>query len=334
MRTRIAVVPGLLMLLSVGPTNAQQEGGYLRKADIKRAEGLVTVVSNHPRPLEQVLEAVLPMYGWWVDYEEPPYQSSLELFDPTAGSWKASHPNGPRTLFIRGGAFRTDYRESEATADSPQEQATVIRKIVSDYNASGNPGQFEVRRRADGRLQIVGVSVKEESGLALHTASVLDTLITMPIGSMPLDEAFDTFLEALNSRSAIKVRGIGPKNMFHLTTVTMPGREMLARTALLELLSQAKIRTYWMMLYEPDSKDYFLTIRLAMRGREFVRVPATTSPVDAPDDTRQSDCSRRAFRSPRIDSYARCPPIVQVAPQSVAPINLHRTGVAFAARDR
>jgi hypothetical protein len=58
-----------------------------------------------------VLQAVLQEYGWAIDYEDSPYQSSLEVVDATAPSWKASHPNGPWAFTIRGGEFRTGYSE-------------------------------------------------------------------------------------------------------------------------------------------------------------------------------------------------------------------------------
>jgi hypothetical protein len=51
------------------------------------------------------------------------------------------------------------------------------------------------------------------------------------------------------------------------TEVTLTGVEMPARDALHWALSQAKVRTYWLMYYEPDSKVYFLNIQPATRPR-------------------------------------------------------------------
>jgi hypothetical protein len=125
--TTFGIMP---MLFFAGPAMAQQPNAYLRDAEVHRAGNIVTIVANDPRPLEQVLQTVLPEYGWTIDYEDPPYQSGLEVVEVAAPSWKAAHPNGPQAINVRGGAFRTGYIE-------PAEQATVIRKIVADYNSSG-----------------------------------------------------------------------------------------------------------------------------------------------------------------------------------------------------
>lgn len=53
----------------------------------------------------------------------------------------------------------------------------MLRKIVSDYNPSGNPGQFVVRKGPDGRLSVVGVSIKDATGTEESVGSVLDTRV-------------------------------------------------------------------------------------------------------------------------------------------------------------
>ena len=260
--TALSIVP---MLLRAQSSLAQQPGNYLDHAEIQRVAAMVTVVANDPRPLHQALDAVREEYGWSIDYEDPPYQSGLELIDVTDPTWKAAHPTGFRAMNIRGGSFRTNYTESAATATSAKEQALVIRKIVADYNASGNPGQFIVRERADGRLEVVGTSVKHESGAPLRVAPILDMPITVPAGSMNLADALTAILSALNAKSSAKVGGTGPTNLMIQTQVKLSGIETSARDALHEVLSQAKIRLHWALLYDAGMQAYFLNVQMADR---------------------------------------------------------------------
>jgi len=256
---RFLIIGIMPTLFFAGAAMAQQSNSYLRDAELHRAGNIVTIVANDPRPLEQALQAVLQEYGWTIDYEDPPYQSSLELVDVTAPGWKAAHPSGPRALNIRGGEFRTSYSE-------PAVQAKVIRQIVADYNSSGNPGQFEVRERADGRLQVVGIGVKDDSGSQQRVPSLLDEQVLVPAGSMNLHEAVAAILTALNARSDVKVGGDVPSNMGFQTMVKLSGSEMSARDALREVLSQAKLGTYWLLNYDAGMKTYILNIELATRA--------------------------------------------------------------------
>lgn len=260
----LSIVP---VFLCAELSRAQNLPNYTRDAEIQRTDGKVSVVSIYPRPLQQVLDAVTQEYGWAIDYEDPPYQSSLELVDATHPNWRAAHPDSPGVMNIRGGLFRTTYPESESTAVSTMEQARVIRQVVADYNASGNPGQFAVRDTAQGRLEIVGISVKDESGAQMPAAPILDTPIHVQAGSMRLDDAISAMLREVSRMTGTDVGfASGPTNLMIQTTVTLSGAEMPARDALREVLSQAKIHLYWRLLYDAGYKAYFFNVVIATRA--------------------------------------------------------------------
>jgi hypothetical protein len=272
MRPFMTALSIVVALLCPGASIAQHQGyleysrNFLEYAKVQRADGLVTCVANSSRPLNQALDAISEEYGWSVDYEDPPYQSSLELIDVTSPVWRAAHPTSEsRALGIRGGAFRTTYPESPATATSAEQRLIVLRQIVADYNASGNPGQFAVREFAGGRLGIVGTSVKDESGNQIPTPSVLDTPVTVRGGSMNLGEAVDIILEALNVKTATKLGASLPTNLMFQTQVKLPEGEMPARDALHQVLAQAKGKLYWRLLYGPGRQAYGFNVLIARR---------------------------------------------------------------------
>jgi hypothetical protein len=270
MRKLMTVLATALLQLCVGQSSAQEKGGFIEYAKIQRAGGVVTCVANDPRPLLQVLDAVTEEYGWSIDYEDPPYQSRRELADVTDAKWRSANPMAPAAMQIRGGAFRTTYPESAATATSDTDKAVVIKKVVADYNGSGNPGQFTVRKRGDGRLEIVGISVKDDAGAQLATTPILDTPITLQAGTMNAADAVVAIVTALDakldSKSDIKVGiGILPTNLMMQTQVKVSGGEMSARDALHLVLSQAKGKLFWRLLYDAGLRSYYLSVLITKR---------------------------------------------------------------------
>jgi hypothetical protein len=266
MRKFMTVVSIVSVLLCAEPSSAQQRRDFLRRAEVQRVGGMLTCVANYPRPLEQVLDAVSEEYGWSIDYEDPPYQSSFELIDDTDPQWRAANPTAAGVRRVRGGSFRATYAESAVTATSAKEKAIVIGKVVADYNASGNPGQFAIREPANGHLEIVGTSVKDEGGAQLRITPILDTPVTVQSASMNAEEAVAAILSALSIRTGTKVvPATQPTNLMMQTTVKVSGTEMSARDALHEVLSQAKIRLYWRLLYDADSQTYYFNVEMAKR---------------------------------------------------------------------
>jgi hypothetical protein len=255
-------------LLCAAKSWGGQSGQFLEHAVIDRTgdQGTVTCIANDPRPLLQALDAISVEYGWSIDYEDPPYQSSLELAEVTDAKWRAANPTTPAFRLVRGGSFRTTYSESPDTATSDKERATIIRKLVADYNASGNPGQFTVRENAGGRLEINGSSVRDERGAQLSKSSILDTPITVPTASKNAAEAVGNILKALNAKTKTKVGiGILPDNRMMQTQVKLAVTEMPARDALHQVLAQVKGQLYWRLLYDAGMQAYFFSVLDARR---------------------------------------------------------------------
>src|SRR5258708_2205976 len=121
-----------------------------------------TLTSNNPRPLMQAIEAISQEYGWTVDFEDPPYRSHFDLPDDTDPTWRANHPNAKGVTRVSGGLFQSNFPEPSTISDKAEEQ--VLQKLVSDYNSSGNPGKFVVRKEGETRYAVIGVSRRDETG--------------------------------------------------------------------------------------------------------------------------------------------------------------------------
>jgi len=122
----------------------------------------------------QAVEAISQEYGWIVDFEDPLYQSHFDLVDATDPEWRASHPNEKGATRVSGGLFQSSFPEPSSIPSGNAEEQ-VLQKLVADYNSSGNPGKFSVRKEADGRYALVGVSRKDETGKDETVNPLLDT---------------------------------------------------------------------------------------------------------------------------------------------------------------
>jgi hypothetical protein len=214
------------------------------------------VSANHPRPLFQTVEAVIREYGWVVDYEDPPYFSTFDLTDDTDPRWRASHPNSKGVVRVVGSAFQSTF--PEPVGETTREQ--VLKKIISDYNLSGNPGKFALRKEGENRYAVMGVAVKDDTGKDKDAPVLLDTLMTVPEAHRSAFDTLNLVLNTLSTTSGVNVHasmlstnGIGDPD------IVVGGKGVPARTLLLQTLSAAhKHRTIrWELRYSPDRPEYF-----------------------------------------------------------------------------
>lgn len=271
MRMLFSVATFISMLIAAQPAHAELHT-YLRNAELRREDGTVTIHADDPRPLAQALDSISREYGLSIGYEDPPYRSWFDLYDATAESWKRTHPDGPRGLTVNGGAFDARYAESSGARPTLAELKSIVDSVVADFNASGNPGRFEVRELAAGGLAVVGISVADEQGAQTDIVPILDTPITLYGGSMRADSAFDELERELQAKSGQKVGVSATGNLFAQSQLELPVGEMSARTALYNLISQLRVEFHWRAFYDAGMQMYLVNlVPTTTRNRDLIR---------------------------------------------------------------
>jgi hypothetical protein len=244
---------------------------------VRRENGMVTWEARGARPLEQVVAMLAEEYDLMVDFEEPPYYSDSDLVDVTPANVRAAHPE---MAPVRGmiGRFQMVFNESAAQATALAQRESVVRKVASDYNASGAAGRFEVRCSPAGRLAIIGNRMKNASGSEQPVVPVLDTPISVRVETRDAYTTVEVIVTALNEQSGIKVfAGLVPNNAFFQHRVTVGGDRVTARSLLQDLIAQTKLSVYWLLLYDPNAKTYGFNIIGRQRTPEGMRrVPTPT----------------------------------------------------------
>ncbi|MGH9404618.1 MAG: hypothetical protein ACRD3D_02145 [Terriglobia bacterium] len=237
-----------------------------QERSVTHHNGSVTVVINDPRPLAQAITAVSEEYGWVVDYEEPPWQSSRDLRDMSPAAWHAAHPGKRGFMIPAGGAFQSTYTEGPDMWGSATREEQILDKVVSDYNNSNNPGKFLLRQQSDGSYAVIGDLAEDNNGSEVPVGAYLDTVITIPSATRSADTTVDLILSAVSAKTGIVGRqgGLGSINLMRQSTITVGGANEPARELLIQVAHAMGLKMVWDLWYLPDLQKYALKLRPAV----------------------------------------------------------------------
>ena len=224
---------------------------YLRQPTVSESEGAVHITANSPRPLAQVLDALRQKYKWVVSYEDPQFTAAQDLTTaPGNGDERIQLPNG--------GSFSVDF-----PATNPDEEKTV-RAVVDAYNHSKNPGRFELRRIPQGDFYVVGIGANDDKGRISSQQVVFDTPITIAAEDKSIAETLNAICQQISSQAHVQVTvGVSPRSLLEHTNVKIGGKALPARDLLVQALAAIHKTVYWHLLFDPNSKGYYLDIHSA-----------------------------------------------------------------------
>ncbi len=244
---------------------------YMPEGIVKHNGGTATVRSDHARPLERAITAVSEEYGWDVHYEDPPYGGKYDLIDLTNPNYRAAHPDAMILPGPAGGPFESTYSEGPNTLQSRDQEELVLRKIVSDYNLSRNPGHFVVRLLSDGSFDVVGDGTHDDNGVEVPVSPILDTPISIPSATRGFGETINAIMNALSVKTGVHTGGVafGPSNLVAGGHITMGGPGVApAREFFLQLFSQISSKWKLVLIYEPPPRpaQYVIGLRMLTRA--------------------------------------------------------------------
>jgi hypothetical protein len=249
----MAVVAILLPVKSV--SQAAHTTSQIKKPLIYQVDNVVHIHAEGPRPLLRALDALEDKYGWRVDYEDPQYPADLDLATNEASRPRRRHPK----VDLKG-SFSVEFNSGPAP-DSPPDEKSVLKIVVDSYNQSDADRQFELREEPDGRLDVVGIGVRDQNGEVSSRQPILDLLITLTtkrrsanetIALICLKLAQQSKIPVTPSRIADDVSGDG--------TVAVGGTRVSARTLLSRTLATIAEHPSWRLLYAVDGKSYELSL--------------------------------------------------------------------------
>lgn len=245
---------------------ASPNPGFWDRANLELTDGTVSVRANDPRPLAQAIEAIRQEYGWEVDYEDPPYESQ-DLADNTDPRWRIAHPQARGVTRVGGGLFATRFDLAKDMRSGSPEEERVLGKVVADYNASGNPGRFMLKKEGVDRFAIVGTGIRDSSGNARPVTPVLDGQVSLPPQERTVIDTIKLVSQAISAKSSYKVDiGTVPVNLAFQTSVKVGGDNVSGRALLAQIAATTRFPLVWKLLFDADAQCYFINMEIATLG--------------------------------------------------------------------
>jgi len=264
---RIAIFLNCLSVLAFSSSFAQTVSGgeYRSQPVISAARESIHLSVSDPRPLARALDALQKQYGWRVNYEDPKYLSKLDLVEVTNPPQHRNSSSDTQVHYPRGGAFDLDFPNPAPSDSSPDEQ-TTLQLLVDTYNKSGNPGRFELRKTAEQQFDIVGIAAHDVMGHMSQQAVLFDLPVTLVARPRSALETIEMICSQITERTHTKVMlGVFPMSL-RTTIVKVGGTKLPARSLLSRALAATGRKFTWRMLFDPDSKSYFLRCMLATQS--------------------------------------------------------------------
>jgi hypothetical protein len=242
----IKLITLLGIFIALGAVSQTANGSYLKQATVSQEGGTIHVNANSPRPLAQALEALQQKFGWNVDYEDPQYTAAADMVDAPKSS--------PMPKLPAGAAFSAQFPANLA------DEEKILRAVVDSYNQSKNPGQFELRH-TDGNFYVVGNAAHDDKGAMAKQSVLLDSTVTLTTEERTVTETVNLICEQLAAQAGSPVTlGVTPRRPMDRNSVKLGGAKVSARDLLVQALHATHQNFYWHLLYDPNSKGYYLDI--------------------------------------------------------------------------
>ena len=275
----------LLAWLGLGVSFAQ---------DIKYAES---------RPMMKLAGELVSRYNYLVTYEDAPCEASDVIARRTPNGGEYRSPRwAPVTFHIQAraeGAGGLPGAPQAGTPDlKPAGSATavrplgpdLIRRLIAEYNSSGNPGRFDAIYDGD-YAHIVPAGGADDRGVA-RFEPMLSTVVPVNVTEGTCwDLLSELFKEVQQNRRIPISIFLAPVTPMSPKLCSVHGHDLPARQALVQLLEEiganggrgTKARFAWSLVYDPTSAGYAFTTDMVQDAPLHLPLPV---PADAPTSGR------------------------------------------------
>jgi hypothetical protein len=213
-------------------------------------------VQDDGRPLANAIRTLETRYGWVVTYEDPPYRHATEVNDVSKEVFKGWTPDKHRILVPKAGPLSVAYMvpPDGSLPDPP----TVLAVVLQQYNASGNPGRFGVRKMGN-TFHVVPIAGKGAAGTMEARGSLLDTKISIPSGKRTALEMMQQIRDVLTRTTGLGVSlGTVPVNLLTQVLIDDGADQEDARSVLTRTLAATGARLSWQLFYDPTGSGLYV----------------------------------------------------------------------------
>jgi len=208
-------------------------------------------VVDDPRPVAKAMALLSRRLGWNITYEDPVYVNADDLLVLTKGGKRSSIPRWGRVRL-----------PDEAVMATAQENPVAFlgSVIATEEMSRGRVKRFKVLR-SESMFHVVPDQVLDAAGRWQTAVPIFDTTITISHPAVSLNEFLEILCENLSAVSPTKViTATIPRGPAAQTMLPAQERTARARTLLVEALSRTELPLKWLLMYDPPSATYYLSV--------------------------------------------------------------------------
>lgn len=222
--------------------------------DAKQGTGLVV---EDARPVAKAMALLSRQLGWNITYEEAEYLNTDDL--------RLIENGDRRVAFLRPGLVRLP--DEAGMAQAQQDPVALLEWVIGTEETSrGAVKRFKVLRSAS-MLHVVPAQVLDAAGRWQTAVPIFDTEITISHGAVNLSEFLEILCGNLSAVGPTKIITATmpitakiPRGSARMIIVPAQQRTARVRTLLIEALSKAQVPLKWMLMYDPPSGRFYLSI--------------------------------------------------------------------------
>lgn len=208
-------------------------------------------VVDDPRPVAKAMALLSRQLGWNITYEDPLYVNADDLLVIGNGN--------KRTTIPRWGRVRLPNDVVMATAQ--EDPVAFLESVLgAEETPRGRVKRFKVLR-SESMFHVVPDQVLDAAGRWQAAVPIFDTWVSISHGAVSLSDFLEILCANLSAVGPTKVITARiPTGPVAQTMLPAQGRTAPARTLLVEALSKTQVPLKWLLMYDPSSATYYLSI--------------------------------------------------------------------------
>jgi hypothetical protein len=211
----------------------------------------VSLDVDDPRPVAEAVQSLVKKYGYQITYEDPPFVYQGDLADRNVKGLKDRIPAG--------GALSLRFTPSSRMS-TPTDMAGLLEKLLQVHAVSDTGGHFRLVQNEQ-VFHVIPSEAKDPNGSWVSKSSILDAAISLPNKERAEMAMLEEICAAVGAATHTRVVvGTIPGNAILPHRGMLSAENEIARSVLMRALDGTNRRLTWILLYDPNDREYFLNI--------------------------------------------------------------------------
>lgn len=229
-----------------------------------------TIAVEDRRPIVAVLDQLEALFGVPINYEDVPYENSMDVEDISTPQQRASFP-GYHLVVPRVGKIEFGIVDTNSPITNVLGSLT---NLVAAYHANALPGQFVVGE-SNGVFSVAAVTSRDSSGKQKDVVTPLADRVMIPEATRTTSDTVATVLGSISKASGVNVV-LGTFPFPFAPKLTLGSNGEPGSVVLANLFGKLTSRPIsYRLLFDPSSKGYMLNLQILTRKSDYPAISST-----------------------------------------------------------